>query len=110
MLIRSASRNVARKVAQPSTRRVLNVAVPNTRVPARNVYGSLYGLAKKVMPAVSATERAALECGTVGFDRELFGGDAKLASLNKYTIELSDREVSIFISMWIYCWRFLLFL
>ncbi|HDL17120.1 MAG TPA: acyl-CoA dehydrogenase, partial [Rhizobiales bacterium] len=33
-----------------------------------------YGALKKIMPKVSATEREALEAGTIGWDAELFGG------------------------------------
>eukprot|EP01134_Creolimax_fragrantissima_P007715 CFRG7715T1 len=58
----------------------------------RTIYSTLYNVAKKVVPAVSDTERAALECGTVGFDRDLFGGAPKLSSLNKYRVVLSDKE------------------
>lgn len=93
-----AGRRVARKGATASVARVVTQSHPvNGAVQimpqVRTIYASMYGLAKKVMPPISATERAALECGTVGFDRELFSGNPKLASLNKYTIELNDREV-----------------
>ena len=33
-----------------------------------------YSMAQRMMPKISATERVALGCGTVGFDRELFSG------------------------------------
>lgn len=86
MLVLNAGRSACARTAHRAT-------TTSTRVPARNIYGTLYGIAKKVMPAVSATERAALECGTVGFDRELFAGNPSMANLNKYTIALNEREV-----------------
>jgi len=45
------------------------------------VTSSLYKFAKGVMPRVSETERAALECGTVGFDREIFSGKPSFQKL-----------------------------
>jgi len=52
-----------------------------------------YNLAKKVMPKISATEAAALRAGTIGFDRDLFGGNPSLKELqNKYTVELRSDE------------------
>jgi len=45
------------------------------------VMGFAYKLAKKVTPKISATEAAALDAGTVGFDRELFGGNPSLQQL-----------------------------
>ena len=40
-----------------------------------------YNAAKKLMPKISETERVALGCGTVGFDRDIFSGAPKLESL-----------------------------
>ena len=52
-----------------------------------------YNLVKKVMPKISATEAAALRAGTIGFDRDLFGGNPSLKELqNKYTVELRSDE------------------
>lgn len=50
----------------------------------------------QVTPKISATEAAALEAGTIGFDRDIFDGTASLQSLkDKYPIaKLSDREQS----------------
>jgi hypothetical protein len=94
---RAAGRRVARKGASVSVKRVAQPPQINGPVQimpqVRTIYASMYGLAKKVMPPISATERAALECGTVGFDRELFSGNPKLSSLNKYTVDLNEREV-----------------
>lgn len=93
-MLGSSGRAVSRVAG--SVARASRANVPrHMKVPVRNIYGTLYGVAKKVMPNVSATERAALECGTVGFDRELFSGNPKMSSLNKYTIGLNEREVGI---------------
>lgn len=52
-----------------------------------------YDLAKKIMPNVSATERAALNAGTVGFDGELFEGSPSLKNLvKKYNVSLTAEE------------------
>ena len=40
-----------------------------------------YNAARKMMPPMSETERVALGCGTVGFDRELFGGSPDFGAL-----------------------------
>lgn len=49
----------------------------------RFVTRAAYGLAKRVMPKISVTERVALGCGTVGFDRELFSGKPDFEKLLK---------------------------
>lgn len=48
----------------------------------------------QVTPKISATEAAALEAGTIGFDRDIFDGTASLQSLkDKYPMaKLTDRE------------------
>ncbi|CAM9656701.1 unnamed protein product [Ascophyllum nodosum] len=53
-----------------------------------------YNLAKKITPKISATEAAALDAGTIGFDRDLFNGTASLQGLkDKYKlVTLSPRE------------------
>lgn len=45
-------------------------------------------------PKISATEAAALEAGTIGFDRDIFDGTASLKGLkDKYPLpKLTDRE------------------
>ena len=50
----------------------------------RKVSGYLYNVAKAMMPKISPTERAALNAGTVGFDRDIFSGTASLGDLKKY--------------------------
>ncbi|RLN49927.1 hypothetical protein BBJ29_001685 [Phytophthora kernoviae] len=54
----------------------------------------LYKLAKSVMPRMSNTEKAALESGTVGFDRDIFSGSPSLATLDKYSAQLNTEEQS----------------
>merc|ERR1719197_2333716 len=54
-----------------------------------------YNLAKKQMPKMSETEKIALGAGTVGFDRDIFGGSPSLQHLlDTYTPKLSAEEQS----------------
>lgn len=64
-------------------------------VQRRTMYSGLYKKAKKMMPRMSDTERAALESGTVGFDRDIFSGSPKLSSLDKYSAVLRDDELKL---------------
>mmetsp|Transcript_48953 Transcript_48953/g.74468 ORF Transcript_48953/g.74468 Transcript_48953/m.74468 type:complete len:794 (-) Transcript_48953:95-2476(-) len=53
----------------------------------------LYKLAKGVMPAISKTEQTALGCGTIGFDRDVFGGNPSLKKLQEtYVPKLTAEE------------------
>jgi hypothetical protein len=53
----------------------------------------LYRMAKNVMPAISKTEQIALGCGTIGFDRDIFGGNPSLSHLlTTYHPKLSKEE------------------
>merc|ERR1719421_1676155 len=55
--------------------------------------GAAYNLAKKAMPKMSETEKVALGCGTVGFDRDIFGGSPSLDHLlQTYKPTLTDEE------------------
>jgi acyl-CoA dehydrogenase len=55
----------------------------------------LYRMAKGVMPAISKTEQIALGCGTIGFDRDIFGGNPSLKHLvDTYKPKLSPEEQS----------------
>ncbi|CAM9317431.1 unnamed protein product [Ectocarpus sp. 6 AP-2014] len=83
----SAARGTSRAAVQG--RAIANVQQRTFITPA-------YNLAKKITPKISATEAAALEAGTIGFDRDIFDGTASLQSLkDKYTIaKLTDREQS----------------
>lgn len=66
-----------------------NVIQSRTYIPAG------YDLAKKIMPKISPTEKAALAAGTVGFDGELFEGSPSLKGLlSKYDVKLSPDEQS----------------
>jgi alkylation response protein AidB-like acyl-CoA dehydrogenase len=49
-------------------------------------------VAKKMMPKISDTERAALNAGTVGFDRNIFSGHPTLTDLSKYSVKLTPEE------------------
>jgi alkylation response protein AidB-like acyl-CoA dehydrogenase len=52
-----------------------------------------YDLAKKVTPKISATEAAALDAGTIGFDRDIFAGTPSLKTIkDKYNLEISEEE------------------
>jgi len=51
---------------------------------SRKISGWLYKVAKGMMPKISPTERAALNAGTVGFDRDIFSGSATLKDLENY--------------------------
>jgi acyl-CoA dehydrogenase len=55
----------------------------------------LYRMAKGVMPAISKTEQTALGCGTIGFDRDIFGGNPSLKKLQEsYVPKLTPEEKS----------------
>ena len=52
----------------------------------------LYEQAKRMMPRISDTEKAALTAGTVGFDRDIFSGAPDVNKLEQYTHYLSSEE------------------
>uniref|UniRef100_A0A7S0ESF2 Acyl-coenzyme A dehydrogenase n=1 Tax=Hanusia phi TaxID=3032 RepID=A0A7S0ESF2_9CRYP len=59
----------------------------------RGFIGPAYTLAKNVMPKISETEAAALNSGSVCFDRELFEGNPSTKRLlEKYKIKISPEE------------------
>ena len=62
----------------------------------RNFFtGFAYNLAKKQMPKMSETEKVALGAGTVGFDRDIFGGSPSLKHLvDTYACKLTAEEQS----------------
>jgi len=63
----------------------------------RQIFGMAYTLAKKMMPPISSTEKAALESGGIGFERTFFEGGGKLTVLTtKYDPKLSAREQAYF--------------
>ena len=45
-----------------------------------------------MMPTISPTERAALNAGTVGFDRNIFSGNPTLKDLKAYAVKASPEE------------------
>ncbi|KAJ8606141.1 hypothetical protein CTAYLR_010725 [Chrysophaeum taylorii] len=47
----------------------------------RFVTRAAYALSKRMVPKISVTERVALGCGTVGFDREIFSGKPSFEKL-----------------------------
>lgn len=55
-----------------------------------------YNLAKRIMPKISDTERAALDSGTIAFDRDLFTGNPPTVTdlVNKYKVSLTPEETS----------------
>ena len=74
-----------------STRRAPGlVALPHSR---GFLTAAAYKLAQKQMPKMSETEKVALGCGTVGFDRDIFTGSPSLKHLlDTYTPKLSAEE------------------
>jgi len=60
----------------------------------RGIWSYAYKVAKGMMPTISPTERAALNAGTVGFDRNIFGGNPTLKDLKGYTVKASAEEQS----------------
>ena len=55
--------------------------------------GAAYRLARKAMPSMSETEKVALSCGSVGFDRDIFSGSPSFKHLvDTYTPRLSAEE------------------
>ncbi|KAJ0400481.1 hypothetical protein ATCC90586_003953 [Pythium insidiosum] len=95
-LLKSASQRTAlRQVALQHRLLLQTTALPAVQtVQTRNFYGQLYKVAKKMMPRMSNTEKAALDSGTVGFDRDIFSGSPELKTLDKYSAKLSPEEQS----------------
>jgi acyl-CoA dehydrogenase len=62
------------------------------RIPRRQITGYAYKIAKTMMPKISDTERAALNAGTVGFDRNIFSGNPTLKDLKGYSVKASAEE------------------
>lgn len=59
---------------------------------ARAFIKPAYDLAKRVMPKISSTERAALDSGMVSFDGALFSGAPTTSQLGKYHATLTAEE------------------
>lgn len=87
-----AARNCLQK---PNASRILQ-----TKTQTRNIVGishaidkRFYRWAKSILPPISATEKIALGCGTIGFDRDIFGGSPSLQHLiDTYHPKMSDEE------------------
>ena len=62
------------------------------KIQKRHITGYAYKMAKKMMPKISDTERAALNAGTVGFDRNIFNGNPTLEDLKNYSVKASPEE------------------
>ncbi|TMW56095.1 hypothetical protein Poli38472_008743 [Pythium oligandrum] len=95
-LLKTASqRSLRHAAAMPHQRMLLATALPAVQtLQSRNFYGQLYKVAKKMMPRMSDTEKAALDSGTVGFDRDIFSGSPDLKTLDKYSAKLTPEEQS----------------
>jgi acyl-CoA dehydrogenase len=52
----------------------------------------LFNFTKRLVPKISETERIALTCGTIGFDREIFSGRPNFQNLMKYEVSFSPEE------------------
>ena len=60
---------------------------------SKSIDKRLYRAAKGVMPTISKTEQIALGCGTIGFDRDIFGGSPSLQKLlDVYKPKLTPAE------------------
>ncbi|KAF0694013.1 Aste57867_15072 [Aphanomyces stellatus] len=94
MLAASTKRAVARHAASTLAKKPTMMLAPAANLQSRAIYGGLYKMAKKMMPRMSNTEKAALESGTVGFDRDIFSGSPSLKTLDKYTAKLTPEEES----------------
>jgi len=83
---------MARAARRPASRRIARDAAPHSRT---FITAAGFNFAKKLMPKMSETEKIALGAGTVGFDRDIFGGSPSLKHLvDTYTPKLSAEEQS----------------
>lgn len=58
------------------------------------ISGYAYNIVKRIMPKISATEKAALNSGSVSIDGDIFKGSLELNKIvDKYNISLKDEEV-----------------
>ena len=69
----------------------------NRFVLKRTFYKQAFNFAKKVTPKMSDTEKAALESGTIGIDRDIYNGRVDLGKLHKYDVQLKPK-IDTFIS------------
>ena len=62
---------------------------------SRIISGYAYNIVKRIMPKISATEKAALNSGSVSIDGDIFKGNLELNKIvDKYNISLKDEEVN----------------
>ena len=52
----------------------------------------LFNYSRRILPKISQTEKIALTCGTIGFDKSIFSGKSSSAELTKYRNSLSNLE------------------
>lgn len=79
------SYSTRRVVSQTQRRGLLGIAAALDK--------RIYRACKGIMPSISKTEQIALGCGTIGFDREIFGGSPSLKHLvDTYKPKLSPEE------------------
>lgn len=57
-----------------------------------NTMLSLFNYSRRILPKISQTEKIALTCGTVGFDKSIFSGNSCATELSKYSNSLNDTE------------------
>ena len=92
----SPVRNAAPRTAHYPTSCLLSFSRAQSSLQAHSrtfITAAGYNLAKKMMPKMSETEKIALGAGTVGFDRDIFGGSPSLKHLvDTYTPKLSAEE------------------
>ena len=75
-----------------------------TQIQTRNIVGishaidkRVYRWAKSILPPISKTEKIALGCGTIGFDRDIFSGSPSLQHLiDTYHPKMSEEEQAFF--------------
>ena len=61
---------------------------------SRIISGYAYNIVKRIMPKISATEKAALNSGSVSIDGDIFKGNLELNKIvDTYNISLKDEEV-----------------
>jgi acyl-CoA dehydrogenase len=92
-LLRGACVVLTKKKFPLQAAKALLARTPKHKCQTRTFIAPAYNLAKKVMPKISDTERAALNSGTIAFDRDLFEGKTSVKELaEKYDVKLTPEE------------------
>ena len=61
---------------------------------SRIISGYAFGIVKRIMPKISATEKAALNSGSVSIEGDIFKGEININEIvNKYNIKLKNEEI-----------------